>query len=169
MPPASASGRDVSQHVRIAVPRRQVLLTLASPRRGTRLRWVNGGVVEAPFSPITPGSLAPPRHLNHTTVFWTDACGLAGGNTEHNPTCSYNPSPHAKLGDRGSELPPAALSGGAVWRRGSNASVAWGECGGRSPLTSSLNHTTVAAWRSDPGKSRRRISVPDLPQDQHAR
>ena len=63
---------------------------------------------------------SPWRAPGDAPVF--DACGLAGGNHEANPTCGYDTSPNAKLGDKGSSLNATAP---VVFKRGSHVEVAW--------------------------------------------
>eukprot|EP01051_Picozoa_sp_SAG22_P018250 SAG22_NODE_3020_length_2018_cov_3.003127_2_plen_227_part_00 len=74
--------------------------------------------------------LSPWRAPGSAPVF--DSCGLAGGNWKSNPTCGYDTTPHAKIGDRGSRLPALAAAGNSsggggstVWTAGKQAEVAW--------------------------------------------
>jgi hypothetical protein len=68
---------------------------------------------------------SPWRAPGSAPVF--DACGLAGGNYAANPTCSYVASPNAKMGAKGSDLPPGNRTSDAeqVWTAGSHVTVAW--------------------------------------------
>ena len=92
---------------------------------------------------------SPWRAPGEAPVF--DACGLAGGYYAPNPTCGYETSPHAKMGAKGSELPPVPPAESEVWAAGSHATVAWAIQANQYVRTRSRSRThTAAASRRSP-------------------
>lgn len=89
---------------------------------------------------------SPWRAPGDAPVF--DACGLAGGNHESNPTCGYDSSKNAKLGDRGSQLKPTAP--GAVWKVGSTVEVGWSLQANHGPSVLTLRFTLLPGPELDP-------------------